>query len=228
MLRRLGLTALRAEPLRRSSLLSGVGLAQEEPFDAEAAQYFRESVLRWLDSDIHPNLSEWEAAGRVPKDVYKAAGNLGVLGVGFPQALGGTTTDIRVMVAMNDALAETGSGGFLAAMSAHCISLPPIVNLAPAEMRDRVVPEVLSGEKTAALGVTEHAGGSDVAQLKTTARLEGDHYIVNGSKTYITGGLYADYYTIAVRTGDETMRGALGLSLLLIERGTPGFTQRCA
>ncbi|MCG8689769.1 MAG: acyl-CoA dehydrogenase family protein, partial [Minwuiales bacterium] len=104
----------------------------------------------------------------------------------------------------------------------HTIGAPPIANVGSEAMKRRVLPEILAGEKISALAITEPSGGSDVANLKTTARLDGDRYVVNGSKTFITSGVRADYYTVAVRTGGP---GAAGVSLLLIEKGTPGFEQ---
>ena len=104
----------------------------------------------------------------------------------------------------------------------HTIGAPPIANVGSEAMKRRVLPEILAGEKISALAITEPSGGSDVANLKTTARLDGNHYVVNGSKTFITSGVRADYYTVAVRTGGP---GATGVSLLLIEKGTPGFEQ---
>ena len=115
---------------------------------------------------------------------------------------------------------RAGSGGLVASLGSHDIGLPPIVNWGQPELRDKIVPEVLAGDKISALAITEAGGGSDVARLKTRAVRDGDHFLVNGSKTFITSGVRADYYTVAVRTGTE---GYGGISLLLIEKGTPGF-----
>ena len=113
-----------------------------------------------------------------------------------------------------------GSGGLNASLNSHTIGAPPIAALGPEWMKRKLLPEILGGEKISALAITEPSGGSDVANLKTTARREGDHYVVNGSKMFITSGMRADYYTVAVRTGGP---GAGGVSLLLIERDREGF-----
>jgi acyl-CoA dehydrogenase len=123
---------------------------------------------------------------------------------------------------LHEEFGRAGSGGVSAAMMAHNIALPPIVALADAALKDRVVADIISGRKLAALCITEPGAGSDVARLSTRADRDGDHYIVNGTKTFITGGLNADYYTVAVRTGGAGMGG---LSLLLIERDAPGFSR---
>ena len=119
-------------------------------------------------------------------------------------------------------MARHGSGGVNASLNSHTIGAPPIAALGPEWMKRKVLPEVLAGEKISALAITEPSGGSDVANLKTTARREGDHYVVNGSKMFITSGMRADYYTVAVRTGGP---GAGGVSLLLIERDREGFAR---
>ncbi|HET8694424.1 MAG TPA: acyl-CoA dehydrogenase family protein, partial [Aquabacterium sp.] len=140
-----------------------------------------------------------------------------------PTAFGGTgEADVFLKVAVSEELMRSGSGGFVASLGSLDIGLPPVWRMGSDALKDRVVPLVLSGEKIAALAITEPSGGSDVANLKTRAVRDGDHYVVNGSKTFITSGTRADYYTVAVRTGEP---GFAGVSLLLIERGTPGFTQ---
>jgi acyl-CoA dehydrogenase len=129
---------------------------------------------------------------------------------------------VFLKVAVSEELMRSGSGGFVASIGSLDIGLPPVWRMGSDALKDRVVPQVLSGDKIAALAITEPSGGSDVANLKTRAVRDGDHYVVNGSKTFITSGTRADYYTVAVRTGEP---GFAGVSLLLIERGTPGFTQ---
>jgi acyl-CoA dehydrogenase len=119
-------------------------------------------------------------------------------------------------------LARCGAGGVLASLLSHTIGCPPIVNVGCNEIKRKVLPSVLRGEKISALAITEPSGGSDVANLKTTARRDGVHFVLNGSKTFITSGMRADFYTVAVRTGGP---GAGGVSLLLVDKGTPGFTQ---
>ncbi|MDY6905187.1 MAG: acyl-CoA dehydrogenase family protein [Thermodesulfobacteriota bacterium] len=170
---------------------------------------------------IAPYIDEWEEAGEFPRELYKAAGELGYLGLGFPEDVGGTPCDIFMGIAMSEELMRYGSGGLLASLGSLFIALPPIIAHGTDEQKERFAKPVIAGKKIAALGVTEPDCGSDVASLKTTAERDGDHYIVNGAKTFITSGVRADQLTCAVRTGGE---GAHGISFLVIETDTPGYS----
>ncbi|MDP9688926.1 UNVERIFIED_ORG: acyl-CoA dehydrogenase [Pseudomonas mohnii] len=195
--------------------------AFEEYFDP-SHQMVRDSVRRFVQREILPDIDQWEEAESFPRGLYLKAGAAGILGIGYPQSLGGSHEgDVFAKIAATEELMRCGSGGLVAGLGSLDIGLPPIVKWAKPCVRDRVVPQVLSGEKISALAVTEPGGGSDVANLQTRAVREGDFYRVNGSKTFITSGVRADYYTVAVRTGEP---GFAGVSLLLIEKGTPGFT----
>ncbi|WP_064116892.1 acyl-CoA dehydrogenase family protein [Pseudomonas fluorescens] len=195
--------------------------AFQEYFDP-SHQLVRDSVRRFVEREILPDIDQWEEAESFPRELYLKAGAAGILGIGYPEALGGSHTgDLFAKVAASEELMRCGSGGLVAGLGSLDIGLPPIVKWARSEVRDRVVPQVLSGEKISALAVTEPGGGSDVANLQTRAVRDGDVYRVSGSKTFITSGVRADYYTVAVRTGAP---GFAGISLLLIEKGTPGFT----
>lgn len=195
--------------------------AFQEYFDP-SHQMVRDSVRRFVEREILPDIDQWEEAESFPRELYLKAGAAGILGIGYPEALGGSHEgDLFAKVAASEELMRCGSGGLVAGLGSLDIGLPPIVKWARPEVRDRVVPQVLSGEKISALAVTEPGGGSDVANLQTRAVREGDVYRVSGSKTFITSGARADFYTVAVRTGAP---GFAGISLLLIEKGTPGFT----
>jgi acyl-CoA dehydrogenase len=195
--------------------------AFQEYFDP-SHQMVRDSVRRFVEREILPDIDQWEEAESFPRELYLKAGAAGILGIGYPEALGGSHAgDLFAKVAASEELMRCGSGGLVAGLGSLDIGLPPIVKWARPEVRDRVVPQVLSGEKISALAVTEPGGGSDVANLQTRALRDGDFYRVSGSKTFITSGVRADYYTVAVRTGAP---GFAGISLLLIEKGTPGFT----
>ncbi|MBT9571775.1 MAG: acyl-CoA dehydrogenase family protein [Pseudomonas umsongensis] len=195
--------------------------AFEEYFDPNH-QMVRDSVRRFVQREILPDIDQWEEAESFPRELYLKAGAAGILGIGYPQRLGGSHEgDVFAKIAASEELMCCGSGGLVAGLGSLDIGLPPIVKWARPCVRDRVVPQVLSGEKISALAVTEPGGGSDVANLQTRAVREGDFYRVSGSKTFITSGVRADYYTVAVRTGEP---GFAGISLLLIEKGTPGFT----
>lgn len=195
--------------------------AFQEYFDP-SHQLVRDSVRRFVEREIRPEVDQWEEAESFPRELYLKAGAAGILGIGYPEALGGSHEgDLFAKVAASEELMRCGSGGLVAGLGSLDIGLPPIVKWARPEVRDRVVPQVLSGEKISALAVTEPGGGSDVANLQTRAVRDGDCYRVSGSKTFITSGVRADFYTVAVRTGAP---GFGGISLLLIEKGTPGFT----
>ena len=195
--------------------------AFHEYFDP-SHELVRDSVRRFVEREILPDIALWEEAETFPRELYGKAGAAGILGIGYPEALGGSHEgDLFAKIAASEELMRCGSGGLVAGLGSLDIGLPPIVKWARAEVRERVVPQVLSGEKISALAVTEPSGGSDVANLQTRAVRDGDHYRVSGSKTFITSGVRADYYTVAVRTGGD---GFGGVSLLLIEKGTPGFT----
>jgi acyl-CoA dehydrogenase len=182
----------------------------------------RSTVRGFVARDVAPHLEQWEREGRLPRALYRRAGELGLLGVGFPEAYGGSAGDSSHMVAVTQELAQAGSGGLIASLMSHGIGLPPIVALGSDALKARLVPAVLQGEAICALAVTEPSGGSDVANLRTTARRDGDHFVLDGSKTFITSGMQADVITVAVRTGGA---GVGGISLLVVEGDTPGLTR---
>ena len=182
----------------------------------------RDTMRRFVNEAVKPHIDEWEEAGSFPRELYAQAGGLGLLSIGHPTEFGGTgEQDVFVKVAASEELMRSGSGGFVASLGSLDIGLPPVWRVGSEALKQRIVPQVLAGEKIIALAITEPSGGSDVANLKTRAVRDGDHYVVNGSKTFITSGVRADYYTVAVRTGEA---GFGGVSLLLIEKGTPGFS----
>lgn len=182
----------------------------------------RDTMRRFVNEAVKPHIDAWEEAGGFPREVYPQAGSLGLLGIGHPVEFGGSgDEDVFLKVAASEELMRSGSGGFVASLGSLDIGLPPVWRMGSDALKARIVPQVLAGEKIAALAVTEPSGGSDVANLKTRAVRDGDHYVVNGAKTFITSGERADCYTVAVRTGEA---GFGGVSLLLIEKGTPGFT----
>ena len=182
----------------------------------------RRVAREWVAAEVLPFVDEWEEAGEVPRELYGKAADIGILGVGYPAEYGGTPGDLFMQVVAWEEIARSGSGGLGAGLGSLHIALPPIVKFGTDEQKERFLPKVLSGERVAALAVTEPSGGSDVAGLKTTAVRDGDTYIVNGSKTFITSGVRADQFTVAVRTGGD---GHGGISILVIEADTPGFSR---
>ena len=192
------------------------------PFYTAEHDAYREVVRRFVAREIEPFASEWDEAGEFPRELYARAAGIGLLALGFPEEFGGVPVDQFMKIVVSQELARPGAGGINASLMSHTIGTPPIARAARPEVRARVLPKVFSGEKISALAITEPGGGSDVANLRTKARREGDHYVVNGEKTFITSGMRADYLTVAVRTGGE---GAAGVSLLLIEGDTPGLAR---
>ena len=181
---------------------------------ATAAEFVRREVV--------PHLDAWEEAGEVPRELHASAAKQGLLGVSFPESVGGEGGDLLDSIAVMEGCFEAGaSSGLMAALFTGGIALPHIASSGNADLVDRFVRPTLAGELIGSLAVTEPGGGSDVAQLRTTARRDGDHFVVDGTKTFITSGVRADFVTAAVRTGGP---GHAGISLLVIEKGTPGFT----
>ncbi|WP_137890547.1 acyl-CoA dehydrogenase family protein [Ramlibacter sp. 2FC] len=187
-------------------------------------ELFRAALRDFVTREITPHVNDWDEAGSFPRDLYRRAAELGLQGIGVPEAYGGTPGDIFFKIVIAEELARCGSGGLQASLGSHTIGLPPVVAAGTEALKERVVPAVVSGEAIIALAITEPGGGSDVASLKTTAARDGDHYIVNGEKTFITSGMRADFITTAVRT-DPTNKGAGGVSMLLIDGDTPGLTR---
>jgi acyl-CoA dehydrogenase len=184
---------------------------------------FRAQVRRFVEREIAPHVNAWDEAGEVPRELYTKAAQAGVLGLGYPEEYGGVPVpDGFYRIVMMEELARAGSGGVVAALGSLGIGLPPILAVGTPEQKQRLAPPVLSGEKICALAITEPSGGSDVANLKTRATRDGEHYVVNGSKTFITSGLRADVITTAVRTGET---GLGGVSLLVVEGDAPGLSR---
>jgi acyl-CoA dehydrogenase len=176
-------------------------LAPPSPFYTEEHEAFRRTVRRFVEREIAPYVDQWDEAEEFPRKLYKKASAAGLMQLGFPEAYGGVPTDPFFGIIKAEEMARHGSGGLNASLNSHTIGAPPIAALGPEWMKRKLLPEILAGDKISALAITEPSGGSDVANLKTTARREGDHYVVNGSKMFITSGMRADYYTVAVRTG---------------------------
>ena len=185
---------------------------------------WRTQLRKFIDSEIMPFAGDWDEAGHIPIELWPKAAAVGLLGLGYPEEFGGISEGIDSwhMWIANEELARIGAGGIPASLMVHGIGLPPVINWGSAALKEKVAPPVLAGEKHIALGITEPGGGSDVAQLTTHAVRDGDCFVVNGSKTYITGGMRANWVSTAVRTGGA---GAAGVSMLLVPTDAPGFTR---
>ncbi|MBL8333797.1 MAG: acyl-CoA dehydrogenase family protein [Rubrivivax sp.] len=187
---------------------------------------FRATLREFVAREITPHVNEWDEAEGFPRELYRRVAAIGALGLGYDEAYGGTPADVFFKIIQAEEFGRCGSGGVCASLFSHSIGLPPVALAGPEALKQRVIPPVLRGEKIAALAVTEPSGGSDVAAVCTTAVREGDHYVVDGEKIFITSGLRADFITVAVRT-DPGSRGAHGISVLLVDGDTPGL-QRTA
>jgi acyl-CoA dehydrogenase len=192
------------------------------PFSEEHEE-LRETVSRFVAKEIAPNVDEWEEAREFPRELFSRCAELGFLGLKFPEELGGQGgTHLHDAVWVEELARSGGSGGVAAGLNAHSsIAMPPIFKFGTEEQKQRWLPAGIAGEKIGALGITEPGAGSDVASLSASARRDGDSYIVNGAKTFITNGVRADFLVCACKTSEEGGHG--GISFLVLEREMPGY-----
>jgi acyl-CoA dehydrogenase len=190
-------------------------------FETDEHRQLRAQVRRFARDHIAEHARDWEERQEFPRELYQRAADAGILGIGYPEQYGGAGGDFSHQLVAGDELIVAGlSVGTMVGLNTHGIALPPILAFGTEAQKQRFAPPILRGEHIAALAITEPGGGSDVASLQTRAVRDGDAYIINGSKTFISSGCRADIVTTAVRTGGE---GHGGISLVVIERGTPGF-----
>ena len=193
------------------------------PFDTEERRTFREMVSKFLEAEIWPYVDEWDEAGEYPHEINEKVCDLGVFGFGIDEKYGGLGFDDQFMRKdVSVEMGRTSAGGLFASVGSRNIMLGPLTELANEEIKLKALPDLMSGKKGGSLGITEPGGGSDVARMKTTARKDGNEWVLNGSKTFITGGMQASYFVIGARTGKE---GLGGISLFFVEADTPGFTR---
>ncbi|MBT2270391.1 MULTISPECIES: acyl-CoA dehydrogenase family protein [Rhodococcus] len=182
----------------------------------------RETVRGFVNQEILPHLTQWERDGEIPCELHRKAGALGLLGASAPESAGGEGGDAVDSIVICEEMHQAGaSGGLFASLFTCGIAVPHLIAAGDEAQIEKWVKPTLRGDKIGSLAITEPGGGSDVGHLTTTAKRDGDHYVVNGAKTFITSGVRADFVVTAVRTGGP---GAGGVSLLVIEKGTPGFT----
>ncbi|WP_444927562.1 acyl-CoA dehydrogenase family protein [Microbulbifer sp. TRSA002] len=193
------------------------------PFYDEGHQEWRTQLRRFVEREITPYITEWDEDGQLPAELWKKAAEVGLLQMSYPENYGGIETDVFHMIVAAEELARPGAGGLYASLMVHGIALPPLLHYGSEALKDQVIPSVLRGEKHISLAVTEPGAGSDVANLQCRAERDGDDYIVTGEKTYITGGMRANWFTTAVRTGEE---GFGGISLLLIPADAEGVSRQ--
>jgi acyl-CoA dehydrogenase len=184
-----------------------------------------DTVRRFTLERIAPHVAQWEAAGELPRELYREAAAIGLLGLGYPEALGGTPAPLALRNALSTTMARySGSGGVLASLFSLNIGLPPVLRYGRPEVQLEVIPQVLRGDKIAALAITEPGGGSDVAAVRTSARREGGDWVIDGEKVFITSGMRADWITMAVRTGDAG-KGFGGISMILVPGDAAGLSR---
>lgn len=196
---------------------SGFGTFTEEH------EAFRRTVRQWIEREVKPHVAAWEEAEEFPRELYFQAAELGLFGLKYDEAYGGTNAGFLYEAVATEELSKCGSGGVAAGLGAQMtIATGPIHAFGSDAQKRRFLAPAIKGEQIGAFAVTEPNAGSDVAGLVTTARRDGDHYVVNGAKTYITSGVRADYVIAAVKT--DLSKGHKGLSMLIVEKGTPGFS----
>ena len=193
-----------------------------QPFKEEH-QIFRQQVRTFVESELVPKVDQWEEDKLFPNSVFKRAGELGILGAHYPEDVGGGGGDFWMSVVKSEELARCGSAGVTMGLLVQADMATPVINdLGSREVKDEFLVPAISGDKIAALGVSEPGAGSDVAGLRTTARAVGDDYIINGSKTYITNGTRADFVTLMVKTDPEAGHG--GISIIVCPTDVKGFS----
>jgi alkylation response protein AidB-like acyl-CoA dehydrogenase len=189
----------------------------------EEHQLFRASFRDFLQKEVVPHIEKWEKTGTIERFIWKKFGDMGFFGLNYPEAYGGMQLDLFYAVIFLEELQKIKSSGFAAAMWAHAYLAMTHLNAEGDERikQDYLAPSI-AGDKIGALCITEPFGGSDVAGMRTTAIQSGDHYVINGSKTFITNGVYADYYVVAAKTSPEL--GNKGISIFLLDANTPGIS----
>jgi acyl-CoA dehydrogenase len=193
---------------------------------SEQHEMFRAAVRSFVDKEVAPHVEEWESAGRIPKSIWPRMGELGFLGVEYDEKYGGAGADVLMSAVLHEECARSRSGSFAMAVGVHCDMASPHLYWTGSEaLKERYLPAICRGEKLTAIAVTEPGGGSDVAAIRTRAVKDGDHYVINGSKMFITNGALADLYFLAARVeAGEAGKRHKGISMFLVERQTPGFS----
>ncbi|QBQ40616.1 acyl-CoA dehydrogenase [Sphingobacterium psychroaquaticum] len=186
-------------------------------------QTFRETLRTFIRKEILPYIDQWEKEGKIDRSIWKKMGDMGFMGLNYPEEYGGLNLDFYYSMIFCEEISYCYSGGFsIAALVIQYMSAPYLLKHGSESLKQRYLRGVIDGDLVSAVAITEPGTGSDVQQIQTTAIRQGDHYIVNGSKTFITNGYYGDFFITAVKT-DPTQR-ARGISLLLIDRNTPGVS----
>jgi acyl-CoA dehydrogenase len=186
-------------------------------------EQLQDTVARFLAEEVEPHGEAWEEQGFVPREVIRKLGALGLLGITYPPEYGGAGADTITSVVFQEALARSTFGGFVVTVLVHTdMASPHLVRAGSKAQLDRYLRKIIAGERVTAVAVTEPDAGSDVAAIRTRARRDGAHWVLNGSKMFITNGVHADLYFVAART-DPGAKGSRGISMFIVEKGAPGF-----
>lgn len=196
----------------------------DDTYLADEHRQFREQLSRFIAREVVPRAPEWEAAGMLPPGLYRQMGELGFLGLAIPAEYGGTELDARGTVVFGEEIGRSSFGGFAASVADHAdMAAPVIVRAGTPAQKQRYLPDIAAGRRVLGFAVTEPGGGSDLTRMKTTAVRQGDHWILNGQKTFITNALSADIFITIART-DPQAKGGNGFTIFVIEKGGQGFT----
>ena len=191
---------------------------------SEEHEMFRKSLRDFLKREVKPNLNKWEKDGKIPKEIWKKMGKMGFLGLSYPEKYGGGNLDFFFEVVLNEEMGRLNSGGFTITQQAvQYMSGPYILKYGSDLLKSKYLPGIISGNLISCIGITEPNTGSDVQNIQTNAIKKGDNYIVNGSKTFITNGVYGDFIVTVVKT--DPAAGSKGISLLVIDLDSPGITK---
>lgn len=189
----------------------------------EEHNLFRESLRDFLSKEVSPHIEKWEKTGEIDRFIWKKFGDMGYFGLAYPEEFGGLDLDLFYTVILLEELQRINSGGFAAAIWAHAYLAMTHVNKEGSEaIKEKYLTQSITGDLIGCLCITEPFGGSDVAGMRTTAELKGDSYVINGSKTFITNGVYSDYLVVAAKTNPEL--GNKGISIFIMDRDTPGIS----
>jgi acyl-CoA dehydrogenase len=195
----------------------------EPIYFTEEHRQFRDNLRRYIDQEIVPRAAPWEDAGMVPRAVMRQMGELGYLGIRYPEAYGGSGLDTVYSAILAEELGRSTYGGYAVTVTVHTdMASPHLANFGTPEQLQRYLPSLIRGETVCAVAVTEPDAGSDVAGIRTRAVRDGDHWVINGSKMFITNGVHGDLYFVGAKT-DPTAKGSRGISIFIVEKGTPGF-----
>jgi acyl-CoA dehydrogenase len=196
---------------------------QDTAYTTQEHEALREQVARFLEREVEPVGEQWEEQGFTPREVLREMGRLGWLGMMYPSEYGGADADIMTSVVFQEALSLSTFGGFIVTVLVHTdMASPHLVNAGSKAQIEKYLPAITGGEAITAVAISEPDAGSDVAGIRTRAHRDGDDWVIDGNKMFITNGVQADLYFVAART-DPQAKGSRGMSMFIVEKGMPGF-----